>query len=240
MTVLMTVNTALQFYEAVSGHFIYAYVDAEYEYDEKMLSAGEGALRVKGLFAGPLSAISIVMSLALLRPSSIFNWTLLCVSSALGQGRLGLGVGVAGLIVSTLVGEAGRVTVFRRVLNLIVLLLSLSSVVAVLVLFGTDDSIQRILEAASSNNSQNQGRLYFWARSINEIINYDLLSHLFGRFGYIKAQQGTTESDWFRIWLDNGIFCLLVYIVLLLVSFSRVMARAALARSLCLRNLRHS
>jgi hypothetical protein len=226
MAVIMTVNTGLEVYEAVSNSFVYAYVGDGIEYDETIYSTRDGALRVKGLFAGPLNPIGILMSLALLTPRSTFLWTLLCVSSALGQGRLGLSVGVAGLIVSTLLADAGRATALRRVLNLIALLVSLTVVIVVFIFFGTDDSIQRFLEIASSNNSQNQSRLYFWRHCIDEISNYDLLSHLFGRFGYIKAKQGATESDWFRMWLDNGVICLLVYIVLLVGNI----ARALLAR----------
>jgi hypothetical protein len=80
-------------------------------------------------------------------------------------------------------------------------------------IFGTQDSIDRMLEAGSADNSQNVSRLLFWGQSINEIMKFDLISHTFGQFGYIKALQGGTESDWLRIWLDNGIICLLAYLI---------------------------
>lgn len=221
MIVFMTINVALQIYEILSGKFIYSHVINGVELDEKFLSVDDKALRVKGLFPTVLNAISITISLALLMPRSIYPWFLLIVTSALGQGRLGLGMGVLGLIVLNLVGNSERMTISRRIRNFIFLLVSLSVILVIFLIFGSDASIQRMLEAASLENSQNQSRLYFWSRSLTEILNYDLMSHLFGRFGYIKALEGGTESDWFRIWLDNGVFCVLAYLIPLLIGILR-------------------
>lgn len=212
MTVLMSINTALQLYEAISGSFLFAYVDDEFEYDEKMLSTNDGALRVKGFFASPLNAIGIEMSLALMRPRSNYSWILLCVSSTLGQGRLGLIVGLIGLFVNVLTNRP-KASAMNGKLSILLPIVSIIGVVALTLAFGTEESIKRMLEAGSADNSQNVSRLLYWGQSLIEISNLTPAAHLFGKFGYIKALQGGTESDWLRIWLDNGLLCLFVYFV---------------------------
>ena len=215
MLFLMIVNTGLQLFEALSGEFIFTYQDEDYDYDEAMLSTSDGGLRVKGLFGSPLTPISILMSLAFLRPRSSLVWLVLCLASALGQGRLGLAIGSLGLVLSLASGgQASRVGIRAR--NFAFAFLGLVCVVGTVMFFGTEGSIQRMLEAGSADNSQNISRLEFWATSIIAIGNFDYIEHLFGRFGFIKALQGGTESDWLRIWLDNGLICVLAYAVPLL------------------------
>jgi hypothetical protein len=216
MTLLMTVNTVLQLYESSTGDFLFAYEDDDFVYDEKMLSTADGALRAKGLWGSPLNAIGIVMSLAFLKPRSVYLWCLLCLSSTLGQGRLGLAVGVLGLLISIVSDDRQK---SRKYLNIVLGVGALLGIAIFIILFGTDDSIQRLMEAGSTDNSQNISRLYYWGQSIIEIMNFDIFSHLYGRFGYIKALQGGTESDWLRIWLDNGLFCVFAYLIPLISKF---------------------
>ena len=79
--------------------------------------------------------------------------------------------------------------------------------------FGSENSIQRVLEAGSTSNTQNIDRIYFWGKAIDEVFNYDFITILFGKFGYIKALEGGTESDWLRILLDNGIFFMSAFLI---------------------------
>lgn len=216
---MMAFNILLQFVEAVTGEFIYSYSDEDYVYDEKILSTDDGALRVKGLWASPLNAIGIMMSLAFMKPKSPVLWFMVCLSSALGQGRLGLGVGILGLLLILFFANKNDEKNLGAIKKITFLLLSAVSIVGVILFFGTESSVQRLLEASSSDNSQNVSRLLFWGQSINEISKYNLIEHLFGKFGYIKALQGGTESDWLRVWLDNGIICLAAY---LLLAFNRL------------------
>jgi len=217
LTIIVALNTLLQLLEAITGDFLFSYVDDEFEYDEKMLSTDDGSLRTKGLYGSPLNAISVAMSLCFLAPRSKINWVILCAASMLGQGRLGLGVGLLGLLVANLKSRTGNSesssspNVSRGKGRLIALLYLGGTALIVVgwaMFFGTDSAIERMLEAASANNSQNLSRLEFWTSSIVELMNYDLISLIFGRFGYIKALQGGTESDWLRMWLDNGVFFL--------------------------------
>lgn len=217
LSIIVFLNLLIQLYESISGTLLFVYeVEGVDQYDEIGLSSSDGSMRTKGIFVSPLNAVSIAMTNAFLSPKSPLKWLLLTACSLLAQGRLGLAVGVAGMVVSTL---------FRRKsTNIRHLLLYVAGFVFIIIgwaaFFGTEASIQRIFEAGSSENSQNSSRLYFWGRSLEELGNYDLASFLFGRFGYIKMLEGGTESDWLRILLDNGIFCLVAFLIPLLIGIA--------------------
>ncbi|MDO8651866.1 MAG: hypothetical protein Q7R66_06740 [Undibacterium sp.] len=214
LTVLVTINTLFQILESLTGEFIFVYVDDDFSYDEKMLSTSDGGLRTKGLYGSPLNGIGVAMSLCFLAPKSKYSWFLLCASSLLGQGRLGLGIGIVGLLVNLFRSHTGlKAHAIKTLLSLSVFLLLIASWMA---LFATEDSVTRMLEAGSADNSQNISRFEFWLSSINQLINYDLISLIFGKFGYIKAFQGGTESDWLRMWLDNGFIFFLTVLSLII------------------------
>ena len=215
LTIIVFVNILIQLYESISGTLLFVYVveDGD-QYDEIGLSSSDGSLRTKGVFASPLNAVSVAMSNAFLSPKSPSKWLLLVACSLLAQGRLGIAVGAVGVVVSLLFSGRGA--------NVRYLLLYVAGFIFTVIgwaaFFGTEQSIQRILEAGSIENSQNISRLYLWGRSLEELANYDLMSFLFGKFGYIKMLEGATESDWLRIILDNGIFCFAAFLIPLLVG----------------------
>lgn len=219
LTLLMTLNFTIQIGEVLSGQFLFVYVDEEYEYDEKMLGVGEDSFRAKGFFPSPLNAISVAMSLAFLNPRSTYNWILLILSSSLGQGRLGLGVGTLGLLACLMQSKVNSPSqTMDRFKNVAIALATLVAAGALSVIFGSEESISRLLGAASSENSQNVSRLLIWGVSIDELLDYDPLSLLVGRFGHIKSVIGGTESDWLRLWLDNGLIFMMFYLVPLLMG----------------------
>lgn len=223
MTILMSINLIVQLIEVMSGQFLFVYVDTEYEYDEKMLGVGDGSFRAKGFFGSPLNAISVSMSLAFLNPRSIYNWTILIFSSSLGQGRLGLFVGFFGLVIS-LINKEGSSSK-RKLQRIFVGFLVIAVAIFLSVFFGSAESIDRLLSAGSSENSQNLNRLLVWNVALNELLKYDFLSIIFGRYGYIKSVIGGAESDWFRLWLDNGFIFLLFYFISLVGGLWRSMRR---------------
>jgi hypothetical protein len=216
---LMWMNFALQLYEVLLGQFIFVYVDEDYEYDEKMLSVGDDSFRAKGLFSSPLNAISVALSLAILQPRAVSGWALLILTSSLGQGRLGLGIGFVGLLVA-LLGQRSN-SVGARMQRLIIGVASVVAAVLLSVIFGSDESIERLLSAASTDNSQNLSRFIIWGVSIGQLLEYDVISHLFGNYGLIKRLVGSAESDWLRLWLDNGLIFMLLYLVPLLLGTVR-------------------
>lgn len=223
---LMIFNVGIQAFESITGNFLYVYVDDEYEYDEKMLSTNDGALRAKGLWGSPLNAIGITMSLALMNPANKLMWLVVCMASVLGQGRLGLGVGFLSLFLLVFFDKTSK-EAKKKSLNILFLILAILLSLAAVINFGTEESIQRMLEAGSSENSQNVSRLLLWGQSIIEISKFGVLEHLFGRYGYIKALQGATESDWLRIWLDNGlIFLFVVFFLALRLIFKEIKSKS--------------
>jgi|GEM_PF-5166077 len=219
MTILMSLNFLIQLIEVITGQFLFVYVDDEYEYDEKMLSVGDDSFRAKGLFGSPLNAISIALSLAFLNPRYIYGWVLLILSSSLGQGRLGMSVGFVGLLVALL--NQANASTSVRVQKIVIGVLSIAGAVFLSIVFGSEESIDRLLSAASPENSQNVSRLLIWGVAISQLLDYDLVSHLFGNYGLIKRVIGGTESDWLRLWLDNGLFFFLLYFVPLVIGMVR-------------------
>lgn len=219
MTLLMSFNFLLQLVEVLAGQFIFVYVDDEYEYDEKMLGVGDDSFRAKGLFGSPLNAISIALSLAFLNPRYVYGWILLILSSSLGQGRLGLSVGLVGLLVALL--NQANASMSVKFQKIFLGALSIVGAVILSIVFGSEESIDRLLSAASPENSQNVSRLLIWGVAISQLLDYDVLSHLFGNYGLIKKVIGGTESDWLRLWLDNGLFFFLLYFVPLVIGLVR-------------------
>jgi hypothetical protein len=222
LTAIVACNAVVQLIEFLADQFLFAYIDDENLYDEETLAVGDGTLRAKGFFASPLNAISVTMSVAFLNPRSPINWFLVTVTSILGQGRLGLGVGSIGLILCLAAGMKGagrhRKMAFLYFVGAIAMLFVWATYLA------SEDALQRMLEATSADNSQNLSRLYFWGRAMEELLDYPSINLLFGRPGYIKALEGGTESDWLRIWLDNGLLCVLGFLVPLLMTMIRSIA----------------
>ncbi len=105
LSTIVFINVLMQLYESVSGNLFFVYeVEGPDQYDEIGLSR-DGSMRTKGMFVSPLNGVAMAMSNVFLNPRSIFKWFLLVLTSLLAQGRLGLVVGVVGLIVSSVLNK---------------------------------------------------------------------------------------------------------------------------------------
>ena len=218
---IVAINLIFQIYEAFSTNLIFVYpIDGPDQYDESGLSMSDGSIRAKGFFVSPLGAVSVAMSSAILFPKSPHRWIVLLMTSLLSQGRLGLIVGFIGILVS------GGLTDRKNLSKLFVyILFSSFFVLTWYFLFSSTMAVERFFEFSSAQNTQNISRLYFWKNSFNELLHYDLMSFLFGKYGFIKQELGYTECDWLRITLDNGFFCTLAFLIPLFNGLIKAVAK---------------
>lgn len=209
----LVVSIILSFYEIFNSSYLYDYVAADGTVlDSNLFGGGIGVFRAKGLFQGPLSQVAIAYWVCFIYRSKISAFILLLAAS-LSAGRLGLLVGVCfftwRIIFPKNLGKnvesSTNIRVFFLVLlALIASYLTLSSI--------SSEKIMFITMAFDISNTQTTSRFQFWSASLNELLNYDFASFIFGNYGYIQDLQGGTENDFLRIALDNGLMLSILYV----------------------------
>jgi hypothetical protein len=211
---LLPANLALQVYEQITGSLIFPTISRSlnFELDASAFSIGEEAIRTKGFFQGPLHIVSISMLALAFFPKSFFLHFCFVLCTYLAAARLGFIVSIFYLVYFLIFNSKK----FRSILIYSMLFFIIVALVHYFIYPLID--VERLdfiaLAFNFTNNASNNARIDAWIASVEMYRSYDFLSILFGRYNDIRllTKQMSTESDWLRLLVDNGIFTTLLYL----------------------------
>jgi hypothetical protein len=199
-------SVLLQFYEYQSGSYLFSVLATDgTELNAEAFAGHIGVMRAKGLFAGPLSAVSFYIIASLL-VSQIWLVLVALIGAALAYGRLGITVLGFLLLALTL----GKLKILARTQ----LILILPFILAITWTSATNqqhfDFFFRAFDFGSANNIS---RFLYWGMNADAYLAFNSVHAIFGNAGFAKASFGSTESDFLRILLDSGVSGLALYLI---------------------------
>jgi hypothetical protein len=219
---LPLVNLPLQLYESYTGNVLFTTIAKVGDYIElgsAEWSIGDGALRTKGLFQGPLHVATIFLFAVLLSVRQPILRFLMAVGTFVAAARLGLVIAVTFVLdwIVRYLRNSRSVFLFT--------VISIASIAGAIVIANSLAGLQSsrtdfisLLFDFQSNDS-NLTRLVVWQLALNFYLNYDFASLLFGKFNEIRntfdAQGlgGGAESDWLYMLVDDGFVTFYAYLV---------------------------
>jgi hypothetical protein len=224
------VNLTLQIWETISGELLFPTIVALHDVtvDSDGWKIGEEEIRTKGLFQGPLHIVSMCLLALIAAPHSLSLRLIMLGATYLSGARLGILISLI-LLMIYFASSAHTRPLMR--LKLLFKLIAAFSCMAVLIFafiqlgFLSDERVKFILFAFDfTNNYSNLNRVVVWLLSLQMYLSYDAFGILFGRYDEVRymTEQGSTESDWLRLLVDNGLLGMLVY----LIAFGDLMRRA--------------
>lgn len=212
---LLTFHAALsvvvQAYEHLNQAYLFSVVQADgLVLDRAFFSGNAEVTRAKGLFQGPLSAVSFYLLVAVLNPRLLIIGIAL-MGAALAYGRLGI-VLITVLFLARLLFDAGT----REAMIWLLLALGCTLLVSAFIVLPPFFS-----SAFDLSSPGNVARIYFWKENILHFSEYSFLNMAFGNLGYASNIIGSTESDFIRILMDAGFLGLAFYLFSLALTFCR-------------------
>lgn len=207
----MVISVAIQIYEYISGEYMFV-ISAEdgSVLNSQFFAGAAGVFRAKGMFQGPLSAVSFYLLMIFFLPSLRVS-ALALLGSILSYGRLGIIISFA-IFANRILRNSGALL---RLSALSILLLSSYFLISYL-----EGSF--FISAFDLSSSGNSARTYYWTQSIILFQTYPLWNMFFGDLGYANEIGVFPESDFLRIILDCGIFGISFYISSLAILFNNL------------------
>ncbi len=199
LTSIAILNIILMGYEFINGSYMYVYVAPDGEVLDEVLFGGHAQVfRAKGIFAGPLSAVAFSYILLIIRRFDIYSYGIVLITSFLAYGRLGIVIGIFGII--------GKLKMHEKIIGAVLLFVGL------IVNKGEFQFMYLAFDPVSSNNI---GRYEAWYYVLTKLINFNWYEWLIGS-AYLLPQDSSVESDWLRILFTGGVsltlaYCLIIY-----------------------------
>ena len=245
LCVIPIVNLMLQTWEIFSGDLLFPTVVEFYGFtvDTDGWKIGDEEIRTKGLFQGPIHIVSVcILALIAIPYSLLLRLVFLCVAY-MGAARLGILIALFFLMLYFASSfHSKHLMRFSFLLKTIIVSSCMVVIIFVLIQLGffSLERVKFILLAFDfSSNDSNVTRLDVWLSSLEMYFNFNIFGMLFGRYDEIRylSLHGSTESDWLRLLLDNGLFGMLIY----LIAFGHMVRDALVerneARLVCLMGL---
>jgi hypothetical protein len=223
MLALPFVNFILQCFESATGEVLFTTIARreQFELGTSDWLIGEGVLRTKGVFQGPLHIVSVSMMMILLLPNVFSTRVIMLLCTYLGAARLGLVLSVA-FFVEWYV---------RRLKNKSYIVFTLFALLVFCTTPFLPDSFFQNLNLNEdrlkfigilfdfNDNNSNVTRYSAWVNAIQVYSKFDYVSMMFGRFNDIRISfdrlgvGGGTESDWLLLLVDDGLVTFTLYLV---------------------------
>lgn len=236
------VNLLLQIWENLCGELLFPTIVVfdDFTVASEDWKIGDDEIRTKGLFQGPLHIVSMCLLALIVAPHSLLLRFLMLGAAYLSGARLGLLISL--ILLSLYFASSSHDRALIRLNTLLKLFVALSCTVVIIFILTylgwiSSERIKFISFAFDfTNNDSNLNRVAVWLFSLEMYLNYDIFGMLFGKFDEIRHifEHGSTESDWLRLFVDNGLLGPLIY----LIAFCDLMRRASRekdsARLVCL------
>jgi hypothetical protein len=235
-------NFILQIWETYSGQLLFPTIVTLYDFtvDSEGWKIGENEIRTKGLFQGPLHIVSICLLALIVKPYSLLLRLIMLGAAYLSGARLGIFISIVLLVIYFATSaHARRLMRFNTLLKLFVASCSVVVIIFTMAQLGllSEERINFILLAFDFiNNDSNLHRVVVWLYSLQMYLSYDVSGILFGRYDEIRflSDQGSAESDWLRLLVDNGFLGMCVYLIAFGDLVRRAWADNNSARLVCL------
>lgn len=219
--IILVINILAQIFELSSGNLIFEFEKDGIIFDTLLYTMYGSDLRTRGFIASPLLAVSFSISYALISANKATGWLATGVIGILGQGRLGMLMGLFGYVRSTLLLRKefnSKSTLLTSVIKkklLIYTFISAGLFFAISYYSRTlnPKSLERIIGTFSFDSDGNISRLTYWLESINHVINSSVTNFIFGDPGYTNYHNIITESDLISILINYGIIGVFAFIL---------------------------
>lgn len=196
-------------YEVATQRFVFYYVIDGVVLDEKHFLGASDAFRAKGLFAGPTAASAFAIVAIMLSGRSVVVPVVAIALCALTSSRSTILFGAVFLVCALLTGNKAE----RRAASLGFFLVAVLAIAAVQIGILGSNTVLRILNIFSSQDSGNVSRFYYWALSVDlYFFKYTTIEQLFGdpRATY-RIFQSSAENEYLQLFLDTGLVGFLMY-----------------------------
>lgn len=236
------INFFLQSWETFTGELFFPTIVAIHDItlNSEGWKIGEDEIRTKGLFQGPLHIVSMCLLALIASPYSLsLRLIMLCVTYLSGA-RLGLLISLILIMIYFASGAHTRSLLrFKFLLYFFTVCAGALFLISIFILLGflSNERVLFMLYAFDfTSNASNLNRIVVWLFSLQAFLSYDAYGIFFGKFDEIRylTEHGSTESDWLRLLVDNGLLGMLVYLIAVLDFIRRILKQNDSAKLVCL------
>ena len=227
LTVVLLLSLLIQFYEIITGRYLFVIESFGLWLDESVNSGTLGFVRSKGLFSAPTVAAGFAILCFSILPRSRWLLGVILITGVLTTARTAFLFGVIYAIGWYVFLDLRRKAVFAPAAVGVVL----ASLVG-LTLASLDPRIARLTTIGVAGDSSNIDRFKYLISSINLFKSYDVVEKLLGapRETY-RLWVGATESQPLQFLVDTGIMGFILYLGALTVSAWRLRFETAHKKS---------